>query len=76
MTMFYPFSECAPSTSFHIQLTYEEFNHVDGFIRSGFECHRGADKDRFFSPKFYNCSLCTAGFYNEHGSCLVCPAGN
>ena len=76
ITVFYPFSECAPSTSFHIQLTNEEVSHMDGFIRTGFECHRGADKDSFISPKFYNCSLCTAGFYNKHGFCLVCHAGN
>ena len=69
--MFYPFSDCAPSTSFHILLIEDEISHRSGFMRTGFECQRQAG-----AVNFFNCTPCTAGFYNGDGSCVACPAGN
>ena len=74
--MIYPFSDCAPSTSFHILLIDEEVYHRGAFIRTGFECQRGSDTDVSWGEKFFNCSPCTAGFYNGDESCVACPAGN
>ena len=67
---FFPFSECAPSTTFQIDLKKEETNYMSGFVHSGFVCHRRKGTEK--------CRLCSTGsrIHVYSGTCQECPAGN
>ena len=75
------FSECAPSTSFHLLRLNEEVFTVEGLKRSGFVCHKCRLTMLW---RCYNCSLCPVGYHVSdistnayvYGSCQACPAGN
>ena len=69
MVLSFFFSECAPSTTFH--LTFEGGTQVfepRAFADTGFECRYGKEE-------IYNCSLCQAGSFNRKFTCLPCSAG-
>ena len=64
------FSECAPSTTFHLTIPYADKGFVpQAFADTGFECRTG-------KVEIYNCSLCQAGTFNRQFQCLPCAAGN
>lgn len=75
------FSDCAPSTTFHLLRLDEEVFYVAGLRRSGFVCHQCR---LTLLWRCYNCSLCPIGYYASdkstntymYGSCQPCPAGN
>lgn len=76
VSLFYPLSECAPSTSFYLLSLGDQVFYTAGLRRSGFVC-------RQCRPGPYirctNCSLCAAGFYNDidgsYDACRLSPAG-
>ena len=64
------FSECAPSTTFHMAIPEANEDFVpQAFADTGFECRNG-------KAEIYNCSLCQAGTFNQKFLCLPCAAGN
>ena len=70
MVLSFFFSECAPSTTFHLTFRDEtEGFEAYSFADTGFECGYGKDK-------IYTCSLCQAGSFNQGFKCHPCSAGN
>ena len=76
----YPFSECAPSTTFYINLDELQVYYKSGFLRSGFVCsvYGNVTSPR---PRPLKCSVCSVGFHSsdsqdDFGFCEACPPGN
>ena len=69
MVLSFFFSECAPSTTFHLTFPGGKVGFKPhAFAGTGFECRYGKEE-------IYNCSLCQAGSFNQDFTCLPCSAG-